>query len=239
MKKLLITTAFVALGFASSAMASEAIYSWNLDGITYYGTLNDYNNAADFAAYNDLNLSTPSPFQAAGGSLLETLLSGADGIQNTMSNITENLSSSVDGSVNIDLSAGDLTNVDTPLATVVTGLDATIGDLKTTAIGAFGTGTVTADLTLSDVTELSQAVSGTAKALSATFDPARPESQIYNMTSNLAEVNGSVNLDGVGMALNDLASASTTAIGAFGTGTISNTVVNNATALNLRMVGTN
>lgn len=225
MKKYLITTALVTFaGLASSAMAQ------------------------------DLNANTDLPNQGsgigassavAGDSLLESLLANASAIQVSLANTSENLAS-IDGSIDISLSRfesgidQDVLVGGTSGVSIIEPLNATIGELTTTVIGSLGDGSVVSTATLANIEDLNQAMTQTSDALNAQFSSDNSGlQQIYNLSSNLGSLDASVDVAMVGVNLDSLAGVATTAIGSLGTGAITSTVTNNATALTERLIGTN
>lgn len=225
MKKYLITTALVTFaGLASSAMAQ------------------------------DLNANTDLPNQGSGigassavtgDSLLESLLANASAIQVSLANTSENLAS-IDGSIDISLSRfesgidQDVLVGGTSGVSIIEPLNATIGELTTTVIGSLGDGSVVSTSTLANIEDLNQAMTQTSDALNAQFSSDNSGlQQIYNLSSNLGSLDASVDVAMVGVNLDNLAGVATTAIGSLGTGAITSTVTNNATALTERLIGTN
>lgn len=225
MKKYLITTALVTFaGLASTAMAQDMNANTDLP-----------NQGSGIGASSAV----------AGDSLLETLLANASAIQVSLANTSENLAS-IDGSIDISLSRfesgidQDVLVGGTSGVSIIEPLNATIGELTTTVIGSLGDGSVVSTSTLANITALNQAMTQTSDALNAQFSSDNSGlQQIYNLSSNLGSLDASVDVALVGVNLDELAGVATTAIGSLGTGAITSTVTNNATALTERLIGTN
>lgn len=187
-------------------------------------------------------------------SLLETLLSQAATIQNTLANTSENLAN-INGSINLDMTRFDAALPDVVAgsnsdgATISEPITATVGNLTTTVIGSLGTGNISNVADLSSIDTLNQAVTATSSALNMQFagdgdTPPAGLQQVYNLSSNLGALNASVNVNLSGVSLDAttnladaMASWSTTAIGSLGSGTITSDLTNNAAALTTRLVG--
>lgn len=170
-------------------------------------------------------------------SLLQSLLSQSSEIQSTLGNVSENLAA-LDGSITINLEGFSDANIEAGgTALIQEGLMASLGELSTTVIGSLGTNTVESFASLSNIQELSQAVTSSATALSSTFaeDNAGLQ-QIFNLSSNLGTLDGSISIDTAGMGL-DADSIGTTVIGSLGTNDIQSNLTNNASALENRLVG--
>lgn len=170
-------------------------------------------------------------------SLLQSLLSQSAEIQSTLGNVSENLAD-LDGSIEINLAGFDAANIEAGgTALIQEGLMASLGDVSTTVIGSLGTNTAESFANLSNIQELSQAVTSSATALSSTFaeDNAGLQ-QIFNLSSNLGALNGSISIDTAGMGL-DAEAIGTTVIGSLGTNDIQSNLTNNASALENRLVG--
>lgn len=225
MKKYLITTALVTLsGLASTAMAQDMNANTELPN---EGT------------------GIGSSTAVSGDSLLETLLANASAIQVSLANTSENLAS-IDGSIDISLSrfesgiSQDVLVGGTSGVSIIEPLNAKIGELTTTVIGSLGDGSVVSTSTLANIEDLNQAMTQTSDALNAQFSSDNSGlQQIYNLSSNLGTLDASVDVALVGVNLEELAGVATTAIGSLGTGAITSTVTNNATALTERLIGTN
>jgi hypothetical protein len=109
------------------------------------------------------------------------------------------------------------------------------------------------EATLANVTAVNQAMTANSQALNAQFGTDNSGlAQVYNLSSNLGALDASLQVDLVGVNLElaenidplgelpgQMATWSTTAIGSLGTGEITSTVVNNATGLTERLVGSN
>ena len=225
---------------------------------TRFGTLDQFNAAGATAVLvGTVGQEETNSLAGQQQSLLQTLLSQAEEIQVSLANTSENLAN-INGSINLnmtrfddelpDVVAGGLTG-----ATISEPIDATIGNLTTTVIGSLGSGTIDTDSTLSNITSMSQAITASSSALNAQFAPSNLGlTQVYNLSSNLGALDASINVDlagvtllaadnipGVGDLQGQMATWATTAIGSLGTGEITSTVVNNATGLTERLVGTN
>lgn len=172
-------------------------------------------------------------------SLLQSLLSEAATIQSTLGNVSENLAN-LDGSIEINLAGFNTANIEAgDTALIQEGLMASLGDVSTTVIGSLGTNTAESFANLSNIQELSQAVTSSATALSSTFAESNAGlQQIFNLSSNLGELNGSISIDTAGMGLTAEA-IGTTVIGSLGTNDIQSNLTNNASALEDRLVGMN
>jgi hypothetical protein len=291
MKKLLITTALVALAGSVTAASAETVYVWTVttpavlgddpsttetvettyvvtpaSTQTFTGSLEQFNAATNAVLVRSYDDETNS-LAGQQASLLDSLLADAEKIQVSLANTSENLAN-INGSLNLDIKqqiTPDVTAGTTTGVTIVEPLTAKLGNLTTTVIGSLGNGTVDMEATLANVTAVNQAMTANSDALNAQFAPSNQGlAQVYNLSSNLGALDASLNVDleGVSLALAEniaptagiagsdgieavaalpgqIATWSTTAIGSLGTGEITSTVVNNATGLTERLVGSN
>ena len=256
MKKLLSTTALIA-GIAFAGAASADVYTWDVAGTTFTGTLAEYDAAVSEGGVTLLDIAESGPYTST--SLLDNILADAELLSASLSNISQNLND-IDGSIDVttlrdyegmvngigallgtapDATFGSFASVgddvfsrDLPaeLLDVLDPLTLTLGDLATTAIGTLQSGDLTASV---DASGILTKVNETATGSTTTADRL---GELYgSIGDTLAFQNISVNtgaIDGsVELILADVnaiaGGIATTAIGSLQSGAMEATIAGN------------
>jgi hypothetical protein len=148
MKHLLTTTALLAgIAFGGAAFAQDAaevpltdadgntIYTWTVDGETFHGTWEQYEEAVDDNAQASISGATIVTVAAADDvapytstSLLDNILADAENLSASLSNVSQNLNN-INGSIEV--------NTDRDYAGIASGINALVGEYD--GFGSFST----------------------------------------------------------------------------------------------------
>ena len=170
-------------------------------------------------------------------------------VTGTFANIAENVAvTNPDGTAILNTIDGSITNTMNGIseATAAVGSDVLafeevtvdIGDLSTTVLGAVNTG----DITLGVNQDVSEAISGTSSAVSASINQlggvTDQTALVLNVASNATDVIGSVNNSFTSLN-GSIGNVGTTVLGAVNTGTITSGINAAVTGVQSGIVGTN